>query len=74
MKLLKVTTEQRAYTEEQAKDIINKIRADAQANGYTIGAAGYTYKEKKKKGEVVAQAWIVKTVAIYDTIWDEDEN
>ena len=25
MKLLKVTTEQRAYTEEQAKDIINKF-------------------------------------------------
>ena len=73
MKLLKVTTEQRAYTEEQAKDIINKIRADAQEKGYTIGAAGYTYTEKKKKGQVVAQAWVVKTVAIYEPVWDEGE-
>ena len=73
MKLLKVTYEQRTYTEDEAKDAILKFRAKAAEDGYTVGAAGYTYKAKKKKGEVVAEAWIVKCVAIYDEIWDEGE-
>ena len=49
MKLLKVTYEHRAYTEDEAKDAILKFRAKAKEDGYTVGAAGYTYKCKKKK-------------------------
>jgi hypothetical protein len=73
MKLLKVTYEHRAYTEEEAKDAILKFRNEAKDNGYLVGAAGYTYKAKKKKGEVVAEAWVVKCVAVYDEVWDEGE-
>ena len=73
MKLLKVTYEHRAYTEEEAKDAINTFRTEAKEKGYVVGAAGYTYKSKKKKGEVVAEAWVVKCVAIYNTVWDEEE-
>ena len=73
MKLLKLTYEKRAYTEDEAKDEINTFRAQAKSNGYTVGAAGYTYKAKKKKGEVVSEAWIVKCVALYDEVWDEGE-
>jgi hypothetical protein len=73
MKLLKVTYEHRAYTEDEAKDAILKFRNEAKENGYLVGAAGYTYKAKKKKGEVVAEAWVVKCVAIYDEVWDEGE-
>jgi hypothetical protein len=71
MKLLKVTYEHRAYTEDEAKDAILKFRNDAKEQGYLVGAAGYTYKSKKKKGEVVAEAWVVKCVAVYDEVWDE---
>ena len=73
MKLLKVTYEHRAYTEDEAKDAILKFRAHAAEDGYRVSAAGYTYKAKKKKGEVVAEAWVVKCVAVYDEIWDEGE-
>ena len=74
MKLLKVTYEHRAYTEDQAKDAILKFRADAKEGGYIVRSAGYTYKtKKKKKSESVAEAWIVKCVAIYDEVWDEEE-
>ena len=73
MKTLKVTYEQRTYTEEEAKDAIVAFRTRAREDGYTVGAAGYTYKAKKKKGEVVAEAWVVKCVAIYDEVWDEGE-
>lgn len=73
MKLLKITYEHRAYTEDEAKDAILKFRNDAKEEGYVVGAAGYTYKAKKKKGEVVAEAWVVKCVAIYNEAWDEGE-
>lgn len=73
MKVLKSTHEYRVYSEDEAKDAINNFRTDAREKGYTVGAAGYTYKAKKKKGDVVAEAWIVKLVAIYDEIWDEGE-
>ena len=73
MKLLKVTYEHRTYSEDDAKNTIIKFRAEAQEKGYKVGAAGYTYKTKKKKGVVVAEAWVVKCVAIYDEIWDEGE-
>ena len=73
MKLLKVTYEHRAYTEDEAKDAILKFRNEAKDNDYLVQSAGYTYKSKKKKGEVVAEAWVVKCVAIYNEIWDEGE-
>ena len=73
MKTLKITTEARAYTEEEAKDYIETFRIKAPQEGYTVAAAGYTYKTKKKKGEVVAEAWICKCIAEYNSIWEEDE-
>lgn len=73
MKKLKITTEARAYTEEEAKDYIETFRVKAAQEGYTVAAAGYTYKTKKKKGEVVAEAWICKCIAEYNGIWEEDE-
>ncbi len=73
MKVLTITTETRAYSEDEAKSIINKFRENAASEGYIVKAAGYTYKTKKKKGEVVAEAWAVKCVASYDEIWDEGE-
>lgn len=73
MKLLKVTYEHRAYSEEEAKNAILKFREDAEKEKYTVQSAGYTYKTKKKAGMVVAEAWVVKCVAAYDEVWDEGE-
>lgn len=74
IKTLKVTTEYRAYSEDDAKNIILAFRAKAAEGGYTVGAAGYTYKCKKRKNVgVVAEAWIVKCVAVYSDVWDDGE-
>lgn len=73
MKTLKITTEARAYTEEEAKEYIEAFRLSAAEHHYTVAAAGYTYKTKKKKGEIVAAAWICKGVAEYNSVWEEDE-
>lgn len=73
MKTLKITTEARAYSEEEAKEYIESFRTNAAKGGYTVAAAGYVYKTKKSKGEIVGEAWICKCVAEYNTIWEEDE-
>ena len=57
----------------KAKDFIESFRKEAQEKGYTVKSAGWTHKEKSKKKVVVAEAWVVKCVAVYDTVWDEGE-
>lgn len=70
MKLLKTTYEYRAYTEEEAKDFLDKFKKEAQDKDYTVGANGYTYKSKKSKGQITDEAWICKCTAIYNEVWD----
>jgi hypothetical protein len=73
MKLLQTTYEYRAYSEEEAKNFIESFRQEAKEKGYTVKSAGWTHKEKTKSKVVVAEAWVVKCVAIFDTVWDEGE-
>lgn len=71
MRLLKETIELRADTELEAKEIIEKYRKDASEKGYVIGAAGYTYKTKKSKGDIVDEAWVCKIVMTFSGVWEE---
>lgn len=71
MRLLKQTEEYRADTEEEAKEIMEKFRAEAPVKGYVLGASGYTYKTKKAKGEIIDEAWVVKIVKSIGGVWDE---
>lgn len=71
MRLLKETLELRADSEEEAKQIIEKYRQDANEKGYLIGAAGYTYKTKKAKGEIIDEAWVCKIVQQFSEVWDK---
>lgn len=70
MRLLKKIEEYRVDSELEAKEAMEKFRSEATANDYSAGACGYTYKEKKSKGEIIDEAWIVKVVEIYGGIWD----
>ena len=70
MILLKRTEEIRVENDVEARQLIDEVRKDAQEKGYAIGAAGYTHKEKKMKGEVVDSCEIVKVVKIFGGIWE----
>lgn len=65
MKLLKETVELRADSEIEAKEIIESFRTKA------VVAAGYTYKTKKSKGEIIDEAWICKIVQNFGNVWEE---
>lgn len=73
MKTLKITTEARAYSEEEAKDYIETFRTNAPSGHYTVLSTGYTYKTKKSKGVIISEAWVCKCVAEYNPLWDEGD-
>lgn len=71
MKKLEVQEKYKAYSEEEAKDFIETQRAASAVDGYILKKAGYEYKTKKAKGEIIDQAWITTTVKIFNDIWEE---
>lgn len=73
MKTLKITNEYRAYSEDEARNMITTAREEASAKGHVVLTASYTYKSKKKKGTVVAEGWLVKITTSIDEFWDEGE-
>ena len=73
MRLIKQTDEFVVDTEDQAVAVIEKFRSAAHDEGYVVGANGYTLKEKKSKGEVVACQYIVKITKVYGGVWDDYE-
>ena len=73
MRLLKQTIETRTDSENEAKELIEIYRKEAGEKGYTIGSAGYTYKTKKSKGEIIDEAYVVKVVQSFSGIWEDLE-
>ena len=71
MRLLKETLEIRANSEIEAKEVIESYRQKAVTDGLTISAAGYTYKTKKSKGEIIDAAWVCKIVQDFGGVWEE---
>ena len=59
MRLLKKTEEYRVDSEIEAKEAMEKFRSEAAEKGYSVGSCGYTYKEKKAKGEIVEEYYKV---------------
>ena len=72
MRKLKVTEEFKAYSEEEAIDELEKLRANQSRDSYKLGANGYKYKCKKSKGEISNEAWIVTATKIYGEVWEDE--
>ena len=69
-RLLKQTTEYAVSTEEEAKELMEQFRTQAKQEGYQVISAGYTHKEKKSKGEVIDEGYLLKVVKIFGGFWD----
>ena len=70
MRLLKITSEYRAETEEEAKQMNEDFKRESHTEGYILNSFAYTKKEKKSKGEVIDDGYLVKVVKIYGGFWD----
>jgi len=70
MTKLKITEEYRVDTELEAKEAMEEFRQQAVREGWILNACGYTHKEKKAKGEIVDEGYLLKVVKIYGGFWE----
>ena len=72
--MLLETTQKYAVTSEAlAKDLIEQYRTDAEKKGYVVKKAGYEYKTKKAKGEIIGEKWVVTIVQVFADLWEDLE-
>lgn len=61
--LIKTTEEHRADSELEAAELINAAKADGR---YVLSKYSSVHKEKKQKGEIVDEYYIVTLVKVFD--------
>lgn len=69
--LLETTSKFRASSENEAKEMIEGFRKEAREKGYTVKKAGFEYKTKKAKGEVIAETWVVSVTQVFGDLWED---
>ena len=52
----------------------DKFKNEARTAGYTLNAFSYTKKEKKAKGNIVDECYVVKATKIFGGVWDGIDN
>lgn len=65
--LIKTTEEHRADSSAEATELINAAKADSK---YTLSKYSSVHKEKKSKGEVVDDYYMVTLVKVFDDAKD----
>lgn len=70
MTLLETTSKYRCDSENSAKDLMESFREEAKQKGFILKKNGYEHKQKKSKGEIIDEAWIVTTVKVFGGIWE----
>lgn len=66
---LETVEKYRVETEEEAKAVMEQFREEAKSKNYLIKKSGYEKKEKKSKGEIIDQGYLVSVTKIFDTFW-----
>ena len=59
--LLKTTDVYRVDNEEEAVQMIERVKNESLTEGYTLTKSGYVLKNKKSKGEII-DSWAVVTL------------
>lgn len=73
MKTLLTTVETyRVDGENEAKALIEEMKEKAEEEDYTVLSYSSTYKEKKKKGEILDSGYSVKIQKQFNPFWPED--
>ena len=70
MRLLKVVEEYRAESEQEVREMNEQFETEAKSDGYILSAFSYTKKEKKSKGEIIDDGYLVKVAKVYGGFWD----
>ena len=69
--LLETTSKFRADSEEKAKEMIEGFRKEAAIKGYVVKKAGFEYKTKKAKGEIISECGVVSITQGFGDLWED---
>lgn len=69
MILLEKTMKYRCESENEAKERMEEFRGEAKEKGFQIKKMGYEYKNKKSKGEIIDEAWVLSVTTSHDDLW-----
>ncbi len=72
MREIKRTEEYVCNSEIEAKEAIERFRDEARAEGYLLSHAGFSYKCKKAKGDIIDEAWVVKIIKEIGPLWGDE--
>lgn len=70
MNILEETYKISADSEQQAQQIIDEYKANQRNGGYVLKKGSFELKEKKSKGEVIAQKYVVSLVLVKGELWE----
>ena len=70
MLMIETTEKYRCDTEGEAKERMEEFRKTASEKGYLIKKMGYEYKEKKSKGEIIDEGYLLSITKVFGTFWD----
>lgn len=71
MRLIEQKEKYVVNSEQEAINLIEHFKKDAEEKGYILGASGYTYKTKKAKGEIINECWVCDIKKVVGGVWDE---
>ena len=71
--MLKETIEAKAYDEDSAQAFVYTMKEQGKEKGYEVTGYSITRKEKKSKGEVIAEGFLCKVTLTYNGFWDDLE-
>lgn len=70
-RLLKVVETYRADTEEEVKSLVAELKSNENTEGYQLKSYSYEKKEKKRKGEIEDEGFLVKAAKEFGTFWED---
>lgn len=71
MNILEETYKISADSEQQAQQIIDDYKANQRSGGYILKKGSFERKEKKSKGEVIAERYLITVVLTKGELWED---
>lgn len=72
MTVLQVTTKYRVDTENEAISLIQNIKDNAKTEGYEVKKSSYSAKNKKSKGQIIDEWFVVEVCVKYNEEYIQD--
>ena len=68
--LIRRIADRKDWAARHLEELYEQFKTEAKSEGYILNAFSYTKKEKKSKGEIVDDGYLIKVAKVYGGFWD----